>query len=47
MESLRYSDETLAKIGIAIYTLQKEFLQRGSKSLRPMKLADISEKLIY
>ncbi|BCR21057.1 RNA polymerase factor sigma-54 [Borrelia miyamotoi] len=45
IESLRYRDETLAKIGIAIYTLQKEFLRRGFKSLRPMKLADISEKI--
>lgn len=45
IESLRYRYETLAKIGIAIYTLQKEFLQRGFKSLRPMKLADISEKI--
>ncbi|AHH08426.1 RNA polymerase factor sigma-54 [Borrelia anserina] len=45
IESLRYRDETLAKIGIAIYTLQKEFLRRGFKSLRPMKLADISAKI--
>ncbi|WP_255673278.1 RNA polymerase factor sigma-54 [Borrelia sp. RT5S] len=45
IESLRYRDEVLAKIAIAIYTLQKEFLRRGFKSLRPMKLADISEKI--
>ncbi|AHH10626.1 RNA polymerase factor sigma-54 [Borrelia coriaceae] len=45
IESLRYRDETLAKIGIAIYTLQKEFLRRGFKSLRPMKLADIAERI--
>ncbi|QMU99225.1 RNA polymerase factor sigma-54 [Borrelia sp. A-FGy1] len=45
IESLRYRDEVLAKIAIAIYTFQKEFLRRGFKSLRPMKLADISEKI--
>ncbi|WP_024653579.1 RNA polymerase factor sigma-54 [Borrelia persica] len=45
IEALRYRDETLAKIGIAIYTLQKEFLRRGFKSLRPMKLDDISKKI--
>ncbi|UER67624.1 RNA polymerase factor sigma-54 [Borrelia sp. BU AG58] len=45
IESLRYRDEVLAKVAIAIYTLQKEFFRRGFKSLRPMKLADISEKI--
>ncbi|AFI31235.1 RNA polymerase factor sigma-54 [Borrelia crocidurae] len=45
IEALRYRDETLAKIGIAIYTLQKEFLKRGFKSLRPMKLDDISTRI--
>lgn len=47
IESLRYRDEILAKIGIAIYTLQKEFLRRGFKSLRPMNLSILSEKLVY
>ncbi len=45
IESLRYRDEILAKIGIAIYTLQKEFLRRGFKSLRPMNLSILSEKI--
>lgn len=45
IESLRYRDEILAKIGIAIYTLQKEFLRRGFKSLRPMSLSILSEKI--
>ncbi|WKC77085.1 RNA polymerase factor sigma-54 [Borreliella valaisiana] len=45
IESLRYRDEMLAKIGIAIYTLQKEFLKRGFKSLRPMNLSILSEKI--
>ncbi|AIJ29807.1 RNA polymerase factor sigma-54 [Borreliella valaisiana] len=45
IESLRYRDEILAKIGIAIYTLQKEFLKRGFKSLRPMNLSILSEKI--
>ncbi|EEF84314.1 RNA polymerase factor sigma-54 [Borreliella spielmanii] len=45
IESLRYRDEILAKIGIAIYTLQKEFLRRGFKSLRPMNLRILSEKI--
>lgn len=45
IESLRYRDEILAKIGIAIYTLQKEFLRRGFKSLRPMNLGILSEKI--
>ncbi|MBB6207897.1 RNA polymerase factor sigma-54 [Borreliella lanei] len=45
IESLRYRDEILAKIGIAIYTLQKKFLRRGFKSLRPMNLSILSEKI--
>ncbi|WP_414625581.1 hypothetical protein [Borrelia duttonii] len=45
IEALRYRDETLAKIGIAIYTLQKEFLKRGFKRLRPMNLDDISTRI--
>ncbi|WPM05873.1 RNA polymerase factor sigma-54 [Borreliella sinica] len=45
IESLCYRDEILAKIGIAIYTLQKEFLRRGFKSLRPMNLSILSEKI--
>ncbi|QFI14569.1 RNA polymerase factor sigma-54 [Borrelia sp. CA_690] len=45
IESLRYRDEILAKIGIAIYTLQKEFLKRGFKSLRPMNLNILSKKI--